>query len=210
MISCTYRARFAQRGVVLISSLLLLIVVTIIALSLFRSFGMQEKIAGNMREKQRALQAAESAQVFAEIWLSNNATGLSVTCAGMLNGTIGEGQICANTLPTVVPNGDVTIVPWTITGVPVGVTYLPTGPTAATTMSINNASILTYSQGNLANPTYFGTPTFYISDMGHSADPGIPGEVYQVDAYGYGGSKDTVAVVESTYAVYTSSSNRTL
>jgi hypothetical protein len=46
--------------------------------------------------------------------------------------------------------------------------------------------------------------------MGPSADPGIPGEVYQVDAYGYGGSANTVAVVESTYAVYTSSSNRTL
>jgi len=207
MISCTYRARFAQRGVVLISSLLLLIVVTIIALSLFRSFGMQEKIAGNMREKQRALQAAESAQVFAEIWLSTNATAVSVTCAGMLNGNIGQGQICANTLPTVVPNGDVTIVPWTITGAPVGVSYLPTG---AANMSINNASILTYSSANLANPTYFGTPTFYISDMGPSADPGIPGEIYQVDAYGYGGSANTVAVVESTYAVYTSSSNRTL
>ncbi len=32
---------------------LLLVVVTIIALSMFRSFGIQEKIAGNMREKQR-------------------------------------------------------------------------------------------------------------------------------------------------------------
>ncbi len=202
MISYSYRTRFAQRGVVLVSSLLLLIVVTIIALSLFRSFGMQEKIAGNMREKQRALQAAESAQVFAEIWLSNNATALSITCAGLLDGTIGEGQICANTLPTVV--ADVTSVPWKITGVPVGVSYLPTN------MLINNASILTYSPANLANPTYFGKPTFYISDMGPSADPGIPGEVYQVDAYGYGGSANTVAVVESTYAVYTSSSNRTL
>jgi len=202
MISRTYRTRLAQRGVVLISSLLLLIVVTIIALSLFRSFGMQEKIAGNMREKQRALQAAESAQVFAEIWLSNNATGLAVTCAGMLNGTIGQGQICANTLPTVVPNGDVTIVPWQITGVPVGVTYLPSG-------AANMAISTTTSVGN-ANPTYYGTPTFYISDMGHSGDPSIPGEIYQVDAYGYGGNVNTVAVVESTYAVYTSSSNRTL
>jgi type IV pilus assembly protein PilX len=202
MISRTYRTRLAQRGVVLISSLLLLIVVTIIALSLFRSFGMQEKIAGNMREKQRALQAAESAQVFAEIWLSNNATGLAVTCAGMLNGTIGQGQICANTLPTVVPNGDVTIVPWQITGVPVGVTYLPSG-------AANMAISTTTSVGN-ANPAYYGTPTFYISDMGHSGDPSIPGEIYQVDAYGYGGNVNTVAVVESTYAVYTSSSNRTL
>ena len=73
MITRSYEARIAQRGVVLVSSLLLLIVVTIIALSMFRSFGIQEKIAGNVREKQRALQAAESAQVYAEVWLTGNA-----------------------------------------------------------------------------------------------------------------------------------------
>ena len=198
MILHSYRARLAQRGVVLISSLLLLIVVTIIALSMFRSFGVQEKIAGNMREKQRALQAAESAQVFAEIWLSNNGTGPSVACTGMLDGTIGQGQICANKLPTAV--ADVTSVPWLIGGQPVGVTYLPTG---AANMSIKT----TTSVADLLNPSYFGTPTFYISDLGLSGDASIPGEVYQVDAYGYGGSSNTVAVVESTYAVYTSSRN---
>ena len=196
-------ARFAQRGVVLISSLLLLIVVTIIALSLFRSFGVQEKIAGNMREKQRALQAAESAEVFAEIWLSNNA-GVSVTCAAMLNGNIGQGQICANTLTA--QSIDVTSPPYLITGVPVGVTFLPTINGVAMPISTTTS----VSAANAANPTYFASPGFYISDMGTSADPTIPGEVYQIDAYGYGGSISTVAVVESTFAVYTSSSNRTL
>src|ERR1700678_3801318 len=91
----------AARGVLLISSLLLLLVVTIIALSMFRSFGIQEKIAGNMREKQRALQAAESAEVYAEVWLQNNGgSGLtpSVNCSALLNANIGEGQICANVL----------------------------------------------------------------------------------------------------------------
>ena len=38
-----------QRGIVLITSLLLLIVVTLIALSSFRSMGVQERIAGNTR-----------------------------------------------------------------------------------------------------------------------------------------------------------------
>jgi type IV pilus assembly protein PilX len=206
MIPYTYRSRFAQRGVVLISSLLLLIVVTIIALSLFRSFGVQEKIAGNMREKQRALQAAESAQVFAEVWLSNNGTGVSVPCAGgRLNGTIGQGQICANTLP-LIPGVDVADpLTWLIGAQKIGVTFLPTG---AAPMVISTTTSV--SAANLLNPSYFDTPTFYISDMGTSADPAIPGEIYQVDAYGYGGSVNTVAVVESTYAVYTSSSNRTL
>ena len=44
---------------------------------MFRSFGMQEKIAGNMREKQRALQAAVSAEQYAEWWLSNTGAVLA-------------------------------------------------------------------------------------------------------------------------------------
>ncbi len=198
--------RYSQRGMVLISSLLLLIVVTIIALSMFRSFGIQEKIAGNMREKQRALSAAVTAEEFGETWLMNNATSASVPCvAGVLNGNVGQGQICNTTtaLKSVVPNGDVTTVPWTIGGAPVGVTYLPTG------MSVNSGT-LTYSAASVANPTYYGTPTYYISDMGASADPSIPGEVYQIDAYGYGGASGTVAEVESTYVVYTTSSSPTI
>jgi len=195
--------RSCQSGMVLVSSLLLLIVVTIIALSMFRSFGIQEKIAGNMREKQRALSAAVSAQEFAENWLMNNATSASVTCAaGLLNGNTGQGQICSNSLKSVVPNNDVTTVPWTIGGAAVGVTFSPTG------MSVNTAPSV--SAANLANPTYYGTPTFYVADMGASADPNIPGEIYQIDAYGYGGAAGTVAVVESTYAVYTTSSSPTI
>jgi type IV pilus assembly protein PilX len=190
--------RRAQQGVVLVTSLLLLVVVTIIALSMFRSFGIQERIAGNMREKQRALQAAMSVQQGAENWLSDNGTALPVTCSNLLNGNVGEGQICANKLSAVVP--DITSPPWKIGGVPVGVAFLPPGMSVKTTASVFD----------IANPSYYGTPGFYISDMGPSADPNIPGEIYQVDAYAYGGTSNTVAVVESTYAVYTSSSNRTL
>jgi type IV pilus assembly protein PilX len=203
MIHPASRTRFAQRGVVLISSLLLLIVVTIIALSLFRSFGVQEKIAGNMREKQRAVQAAESAETFAEMWLAQNA-GVSGTCVAMLNGNIGQGQICINTLTLL--GIDVTSPPYQIAGVPVGVTFLPT--INAVAMPISTTTSVTAA--NAANPTYYATPGFYISDMGASPDPTIPGEIFQIDAYGYGGGVNTVAVVESTFAVYTSSSNRTL
>ena len=197
-----YRARCAQRGMVLISSLLLLLVVTIIALSMFRSFGIQEKIAGNIREKQRALSAAVLAEEYAENWLDNNgnSTSASVVCSNLLNANVGQGQICSNKLSTVV--ADVTSVPWTISGAPVGVSYLPPNMAISTTTSVSAANVL--------NPSYYAAPTFYISDMGPSADPTIPGEIYQIDAVGYGGSSNTVAEVESTYAVYTSSSNRTL
>src|SRR5271155_3583925 len=172
-----YGACSAQRGMVLISSLLLLIVVTIIALSMFRSFGIQEKIAGNTRERQRALQAAVSAEAYAEGWLSANATQASVNCTGLLNANIGQGQICANQLPTAV--ADVTSVPWQIGGAPVGVTYLPPGMPVSTTTAV--------SAPNVANPSHYPTPAFYISDMLASADQtNCPGEIYQVDAVGYG------------------------
>ena len=55
---------------------------------------------------------------------------------------------------------------------------------------------------------YSSAPIFYISDGGPSNDPNVPGEVYQIDAAGFGGNGNTVAVVESTYAVYSSSNNR--
>jgi type IV pilus assembly protein PilX len=188
----------AQQGMVLVSSLLLLIVVTLIALSMFRSFGVQEKIAGNMREKQRAVQAAETAEIFAENWLLNNAAGTaSGTCSTTITVTstnTTQVPICSNTLPQNVAGLDVTTVPWFIGGAQVGVSYSPVGLTLGTP-----------STNNVSNPTYFGAPTFYISDMGTSPDASYPGEVYQVDSYGYGGNKTTVAEVESTYVVYTTS-----
>jgi type IV pilus assembly protein PilX len=180
-------------GFVLVSSLLLLLVVTIIALSMFRGFGMQEKVAGNMREKQRALQAAESAQQFAEQWLIGNASNPPVGCSSLLNANALQGQICANKLWVAVPS--VTTVPWMIGTAEVGVAYTPPGMTVAT------ASVT-------SNNSYFKAPSFYISDAGASADPNVPGEIFQIDAVGYGGNSNTAAVVESTYAVYTSSSNR--
>ena len=65
-------ARANQRGLVLVSSLLLLLVVTILALAMFRSMGLAEKISGNVREKQRAVHAAMVAEQYAEWWLTTN------------------------------------------------------------------------------------------------------------------------------------------
>jgi len=173
---------------------LLLLVVTIVALSMFRSFGIQEKIAGNMREKQRALQAAVTAQQFAEVWLSGNAGSTpSGPCSSLMNGNSGQGQICSNQLPIVLPSFT-TSLPWQI-----GVTYTPPGMLTPSTTTTANS---------ILNPLYFSAPTFYISDLGASKDGNTPGEVYQIDAVGYGGNSNTVAVVESTYVVSTSSVNR--
>jgi type IV pilus assembly protein PilX len=191
MITQRYGVRINQRGVVLVSSLLLLLVVTIMALSMFRSFGIQEKIAGNMREKQRALQAAESAEVYAEQWLIANSATVPVVCNGPLNANLGQGLICSNQLPPL----SVATVPWQIGNANVVTSYTPTG------MHVGTAGV--------SNPnSYSSAPGFYIWFMGTSADASVPGAVFQVDAVGYGGNANTAAVVESTFAVYSSSSNR--
>jgi type IV pilus assembly protein PilX len=188
-------ARRRERGIVLISSLLLLIVVTIIALSMFRSFGIQERIAGSMREKQRALQAAITAETYAENWIIDTGYSSSAPsqCNSLLNANILQGQICSNPLTSIAPN--VTVVPWSV-----GVNFTPPNMQISTTTSITSSTN--------PNPTYYGAPMFYIADMGPSADSTIPGEVYLIDAAGYGGNSNTAAVVESTFVVYTTSSNR--
>jgi type IV pilus assembly protein PilX len=181
----------------LVSSMLLLLIITILAVTMMRSFTTQEKIAGNVREKERALHAAESAEQYAEWYLTagNNLLNGSVPCgAPLLNANAGEGQICSNDLASL---GiiDVAQVPWIARGVnggPVGVTWLPIGMTIG-------------AGGTSNNPDYFSTPTYYIVDVGIAADG--QGRAYKIDAVGYGGSANAVAVVESTYEVAKGVSN---
>jgi type IV pilus assembly protein PilX len=179
MIKQAKRNSFApQDGMVLVTSLLLLIVVTLLAVGLFRSYGLDEKIAGNVREKQRALSAAETAEVYAEYWLSNGNSSTGTACTAFVASTVG--QVCSNVLT------NVTQIPWTA-----GVTYLPT---VTSTMSVT---------GNAGGQnTYYATPAFYISYLGPS--PNGLGAVFQIDAVGYGGSMDSAAVVEATYIVQNS------
>jgi type IV pilus assembly protein PilX len=175
-----------SRGFALFTALLLLMIITILAMSMFRAFGTQEHIAGNVREKERAFHAAESVQQFGEWWLlqgPNVAIGAQACAAGILNGnTPGVGQICTTTL---VQNGQTVTAPATWAS---ATTYLPTG--MSVTPGVN---------GTNGDPPYAAVPGFYIADVGAAAD--AQGEAYQIDSYGYGGSTATVAVVESVYEV---------
>jgi type IV pilus assembly protein PilX len=175
----------------LITSLLLLLILTMLAVSMFRSYGVQERIAGNTRDKQRARSAAISAQQFAESWLSTTTSSLSpAACAGIVPST-GPIPVCSPSTTL-----DFTVVPWTV-----GVTY--TQFTANAINGVSNVVKTTNATGDTATQaaSYYASPMFYITDLG-PAPLGIPGgEVYQIDAVGYGGTANTVAVVESTYVI---------
>ena len=178
------RAQTFERGMALVSALLLLLVTTVLGVAMFRSFGLLEHIAGNTREKARALHAAESARTYAEWWLSGN-QGLNAStgqacAAGIANAPL----ICTNAMT------NVTSFPWTT-----GVSYTPPGLPTGNTGAI----------GNYASP-----PLFYISYLGNSynSQTGTTTFSYQVDAAGYAGTLSSAVETQSTYAVgitYTSS-----
>jgi len=187
-----------QRGIALVTSLLLLLIITILALSMFRSFGSLEKIAGNLREKDRALHAAVSAQQFAEWWLTQPAAVADATApvacgaGALLNANNGEGQICTTgSSLALLGISTASVIPWP------GVAYVQYSPPGSATplqVGVNN------------DPPYALTPGFYISDLGPAAD--AQGEVYQIDAFSSGATVNTIAVVESTYEVQQGVVNR--
>jgi type IV pilus assembly protein PilX len=179
-----YRSPSAQRGVALITALLMLLVATMLAVSMFRSFGTQEKLAGNLREKQRALHAAEIAQQYAEWSLINGNAGSKGICNSIVDTT--APQVCTNALSSLIP--DITSVSW-----PAGVTYVPPDPSTGSKMNVTTTS---------GSGTYYSKPIYYVQDVG----PGAGGEIFQIDAMGVGGTSfnnapNAVAIVESTYVV---------
>jgi type IV pilus assembly protein PilX len=182
-----------QRGVILVTAMLLLIVVTIMALSMFRGYGAQERLAGNTRDKQRALAAAISAQQYAEFQLASGTAPLPGVCpAGILPSGM---QVCLPP-PAPAPLPNFATLPWLT-----GVNYL-----VFTQNAINGVSNVISATGTADNATqsasYVQAPQFNVIDLGPNAPGALPaGEVYQVDGVGFGGTSNTVAVVESTFVI---------
>ena len=83
---------------------------------MFRSMGLDEKIAGNMRDKQRALNAAETAEQYAENWLSLGNGSNGVACTAVVNGNANRRRFARTRCSQSVPNNDVTSYRWTMAG----------------------------------------------------------------------------------------------
>lgn len=183
-------AAIKEKGFVLITALIILLVLTILGIALFRGFGLEQKIAGNTREKTRARNAAQSAIQYAEWWLmqGNNATQTQ-NCNTLLNANLNQGAVCTN--PLAQTTAQLTQVPWNVNGTPVGTVYTPPG------FSVNGLA-------GGAN-TYYAAPRFYIYLVGSSANG--QGLIYRIDAVGYGGTPDAVAVIEANFEMGTGVNN---
>jgi type IV pilus assembly protein PilX len=179
----------SERGMVLITTILLLVVVTLLALAMLRGVGLETRIAGNVMDKQRALQAATSSETYAEQWLVANVGVNTLTvCSSSTFTSTASPEICSNTLATSTDALSAAVVPWNIGGAAIGYNYNPT---------VGAGALFNVSGG--AN-SYAGSPYVYIADLGSDATYANATD-YQVDAWSYGGSAATVAVVESTYQI---------
>ena len=172
-----------EKGIVLISAMLILVVLTILSVSMFRTYGLQERIAGNVREKQRAFNAAQSTLQYAEWWLAQGNGGSGSACTSLLdaNAATPTTQVCSNAMTRT----QTAAVPWkSATNADFGIQYLPPNLTVASPGQVN---------------AYASAPRFYINPMG--LDPSGKLQLYQVSAMAYGGNSTAVTVVQSVYAI---------
>ena len=189
MRSITTSAPRRQRGIALIAAILILLVITILGMAIFRGYGMAQRIGGNTRDKARAFHSAMAAQNYAEWYLTaDNGTNsiLTTTCGGLTTVTSNTAtMVCSNTIPSTVTQPDT----W-------GGAFVYQEPGMITTSG--------------AQGSYAQYPQFYISSLGsptagtaYKSPLGQNQALFQIDAAGWGGAAQTVAVVESTFMVST-------
>lgn len=173
--------RSAQQGLSMILALVFLVVMSMLGGSMFRSYTLLEKVAGNTMDKQRSFEAAQSALRYAEWWLGDRGTApLVVTCAGVTDVNL------AATLPVCdSPLANATQVPWA-------------GPRAVYTPNYMTVS----AGGGLSaggDVNYSSRPNLHVHFLGMQAD-GVT-QVYQVTATASGGHAASVSVVQSAIAL---------
>lgn len=180
------------RGVVLPTAMIILLVVSILAVSMLRSFGNLERIADSTRDKQRAFNAAQSTLRYAEWWLTQGNASPGTPCAATYsaNTAPATARVCSNALVSTAPTvtqAQVSEIPWkTAAGVALGNEFTPPGMTGKVS-STGGAD------------TYATVPLFYVTAVGN--DPKGIRQLYQVTATASGGSRDSVAVVQSVFGV---------
>ena len=170
------------RGFVLVTALLILLVLSLLSASMFRSFALQENIAGSTREKQRAAHSAQSALQYGEWWLAQGNGGSGAACTVLLDAsaTPPTTQIC----DTALTNAQVASPPWPDKDEKIGVQYTPGQLAKSANGGVN---------------TYYDRPRFHIFPLG--PDPSGFSQLYQVSAWAYGGHTNAISVVQSVYSI---------
>jgi type IV pilus assembly protein PilX len=181
----TLEHKASQRGAILIVSLLLLLVMTLIGVTAVSTTTLQEKMAGNNRQRQLAFQAASAALRDAETWLTTNITTLP-QFETTFNGTPAE--LYWLRAPK------------------------PPSPVRPVAMDIYDGSV--WAVGNsqqIANAVASGgqnPPRYIIEYMGRSGeapldytDPDTRQYAFRITAIGWGTDNTTTYIAQSTFRI---------
>lgn len=190
---------YSQHGFALIASLLFLVLMTLLALSMFNGLTLDEKMGGNLREKSRAIESAQAAIRAGEFALQQFA---GKTLAKGINPTIATNVTSSgNIVTTCTSSTSFSASPITIclnsaesvsSAYDAGVSYQP--------------SVMTKSaSGGIG--TYSAFPTYYIQYLGQDevgTDFQRSGGLvpfYLITGRGTGGNGTAVAVIQSVYSL---------
>jgi len=206
----------SQRGAALIVGLIMLLLMTMVGVAGMRDTLLQEKMAGNMRDREMALQAAESALRAAEISL-NGATAPAISNAnGMydLATTAGATATQRKSGSTMVSEPKFWGSVWNWYGNGNYITYGSVGTVRQLPM-LNPALA---SQGILEQPRYViekmdssltnrgeytsggGSTTMVTeADLGSVEDTATVVPDYRITARGVGATADAVVILQSTF-----------
>lgn len=167
-----------QRGSILIVSLMILVVLTMIGVSSMSTSSLQERMAGNFRDRQIAFQAAEMTLAYAEDFARNN-----INSASIFNNT--NGYYAQYSGPTNLSAFDATW--WTNTGSQVL-------PTSIDQVRTQPRFVIEY-RGNVGESE--GT-SVNLSGYGESAGGGLIAN-FRITARATGLSDNTQIILQSNY-----------
>ncbi len=165
-----FRRKFDQSGAVLIISLIILLLLTLIATTGMQTSTLEEKMAGNLRDKNLAFQAAESSLKAIETSLNNTIPTFS---AAGTNGYYSS----TSTLPSA--SSVLTDVFWT------------SNPIATSTVT---------GLGNgIATPVYIIQDMGKVADCPGAGTGTLGCKYYRITTRASGGSTNAVAILQSIY-----------
>lgn len=166
--------------------MMMLVMLTLLAVNMFRGYGLQQKISGNTRDKEAAFHAAESAILHAESWISSGVALTTVSCAGNKLPPKSM-QVCDTALTDPMEPDN-----W-----PAPFGYVPRA------MNFDKQAGNSENAPGHAKFTYAKAPSIHIAYLGPTADG--QKTLYAVTAVGYGGNGGTDATSSDTSKTGTTS-----
>lgn len=175
-----------QQGFVLVVCMLVMLIMAMLALSMFRGMAVQEHVAGVVRDKQVSLSQAIAAEEFAEWWLVQQAGQPSL-----------QSSTCFSGPPITIDVTNGGNARLRVCDAPLANPTLVEGTSSSWSGNTGTNLLSSSSLGTASNP-----PGVYIYKIANSGSNGT-GYMYQILAYGYGGSAQTISVVQSLFVVNT-------